>query len=464
MYLIFRLKTLTLALLLSLISGCSSYGVISNAEHPKEPKATQAQYSMQSVIQNKPQGKIALVLTFSGGGTRAAALAYGVLQELNDTKVRLQNRTIPLLDEVDIISSVSGGSFIAAYYGLKGKRTFEDFESVMLKQDIESQLISGVLNPLSWFKDTGRTELASQIYNQSIFKNATFKDLNRPGHPLILINATDLSNGVRFSFTQDYFDIICSDINSFPISKAVTASSAVPVVFNPVVLKNYYPCNNNIKKKLNGLEQVSANNYELMQTINGLRNYTDSLYPYLHLVDGGISDNLGLRAIYEAIELAGGAKAFMKQVGKHNVKHIAVISVDASTQTTKAIRLTNKSPSIKQSVDAMTDIQIHRYNISTTQLFEESLSKWGSELSTPLDKVQPHFIQLNFKQIPNQEEQAEFNLIPTSLTLTEPEISKLIHAGRALLKNNLQFQLLLQDLDNDQEVTHKSEATRPGSL
>ncbi|BCN92612.1 lipoprotein [Thiomicrorhabdus immobilis] len=419
---------------------------------------------MQSIIQNKTQGKIALVLTFSGGGTRAAALAYGVLEELNDTKVRLQDRLIPLLDEVDIISSVSGGSFIAAYYGLKGKRTFEDFETVMLKQDIESQLISGVLNPFRWFMDTGRTEMAVQLYNQSIFKDATFADLNKPGRPLILISATDLSNGVRFSFTQDYFDLICSDINSFSIAKAVTASSAVPVVFNPIVLKNYYPCNSKIKKKLSGLEQIAKNNYELMQTINGLKNYTDSYYPYLQLVDGGISDNLGLRAIYEAIELAGGASAFMKQVGKHNVKHIAVISVDASTKTTKAIRLTNKSPSIKQSVDAMTDIQIHRYNISTTQLFEESLTKWSNELSTTQEKVHSHFIQLNFKQLPSQEEQAEFNLIPTSLTLTEPEISKLIRAGRSLLKNNLQFQLLLQDLDSDQDVTIKSKVTRPGNL
>ncbi|WP_051640623.1 patatin-like phospholipase family protein [Thiomicrorhabdus sp. Milos-T2] len=405
---------------------------------------------MSSVIQNKPQGDIALVLTFSGGGTRAAALAYGVLQELNETTIRLQHKNLSLLDEVDIISSVSGGSFIAAYYGLKGKRTFDDFEKVMLKQDIEYQLISGLLNPFQWFGSTGRTEMAVQLYNQSIFKGATFSDLNKPNRPLILINATDLSNGVRFSFTQDYFDLICSNINDFPLAKAVTASSAVPVVFNPVVLKNYYPCNNNVNQRLKKLANISKTNYELQQTISGLKSYTNTVYPYLHLVDGGISDNLGLRAIYEAIELSGGANAFMKKVGKHNVKHIAVIAVDASTQSTKSIRLTNESPSIQQSMDAVTDIQIHRYNIATLQLFEKSLEKWGKELSTATQKVVPHFIKLNFDQLPSNEERAEFNLIPTSLTLTEPEITKLIKAGRSLLKNNLQFQLLLQVLDNDQ--------------
>jgi NTE family protein len=444
------LKPLFIIFLLPvLFSGCSSYGVINNVEQASKTRALDSSYSMRSVIHNRPQGKIALILTFSGGGTRAAALAYGVLQELNDTQIRYQERSLRLLDEVDIISSVSGGSFIAAYYGLHGKRTFEDFEKVMLKQDIESALISGVLSPLNWFKETGRTEMATQLYNTSIFKNATFSDLNKPNRPLILINATDLSNGVRFSFIQEYFDLICSDLSSYPIAKAVAASSAVPILFNPIVVKNYYPCQNNIKHKLTKLENITKNNHELTQTVRGLKDYTDTQYPYLQLVDGGITDNLGLRAIYEAVELAGGAKPFMAKVGKQNIKHIAVISVDASTQTRKAMRLTNKSPSIQETVDAMTDVQIHRYNASTLQLFEDSLQKWGLELSTPKIKVQPHFIQLSFNQLPSEVEQPEFNLIPTSLTLTEPEITKLIQAGRSLLKNNLQFQLLLQDLDNN---------------
>ncbi|MCZ6829377.1 MAG: hypothetical protein O7F73_07295, partial [Gammaproteobacteria bacterium] len=50
---------------------------------------------------------------------------------------------------------------------------------------------------------------------------------------------TDLTTGNRFAFTQSTFDLICSDIDSYPVSRAVTASSAVPVLFNPIVLKNY---------------------------------------------------------------------------------------------------------------------------------------------------------------------------------------------------------------------------------
>ena len=50
-----------------------------------------------------------VVLVFSGGGTRSAAFAYGVLEKLRDTPITINGRSRRLLDEVDVISSVSGG-------------------------------------------------------------------------------------------------------------------------------------------------------------------------------------------------------------------------------------------------------------------------------------------------------------------------------------------------------------------
>ena len=65
-------------------------------------------------------------MTFSGGGTRSAALSYGVLEHLRDTPITIHNKKRRLLDEVDLISSVSGGSFTSAYFGLFGDRVFKD--------------------------------------------------------------------------------------------------------------------------------------------------------------------------------------------------------------------------------------------------------------------------------------------------------------------------------------------------
>jgi NTE family protein len=79
-----------------------------------------------------------LLVSFSGGGTRASALAYGVLQELRDTQVSVAGKRERLLDEIDVITSVSGGSFTSAYYGLYGDRIFEDFEERFLRRNVQS--------------------------------------------------------------------------------------------------------------------------------------------------------------------------------------------------------------------------------------------------------------------------------------------------------------------------------------
>jgi NTE family protein len=57
--------------------------------------------------------------------------------------------------------------------------------------------------------------------------------------PFVILNATDLTMGAGFSFSQDDFDRICSDLGPIPVARAVLASSAFPVAFTPITLKNY---------------------------------------------------------------------------------------------------------------------------------------------------------------------------------------------------------------------------------
>ncbi len=59
----------------------------------------------------------------------------------------MDGKTRRLLDEVDGISSVSGGSFTAAYYGLFGDRIFIDFEEKFLKRDVQSVAYKSGLVP-----------------------------------------------------------------------------------------------------------------------------------------------------------------------------------------------------------------------------------------------------------------------------------------------------------------------------
>ena len=439
------LKLFTLGFGFLLISGCASYGVVDNA--PQTAAVTSDSYSIRHQGGRQGSDDISLILAFSGGGTRAAALAYGVLEELRDTTVAIHGRPRRVLDEVGVISSVSGGSFTSAYYGLYGDRIFEDFEDRFLKRDVEGQLIRGLLNPLEWFGPTGRTEMAVKLYEREVFHGATFADLKRKDGPLILINASDLGYGVRFSFVQEYFNLLCSDISTFPVARAVTASSAVPVLFNPVVVENYQGCKKDKLDLLKAAERRAAGDPELAQIVEGLRSYfKEDRRQYVHFVDGGITDNLGLRAIYENIEVAGGAQAFLKLNDLKPARRLVIISVDASTDPEPEMDVSNKQPSLEETIDAVTDVQLHRYNAATLELMDKTMTRWARELSTPGRPVTSYFIQLSFRDIDQPEKRRFFNRIPTSFSLTDEQVDRLIAAGRTLLRNNADYQRFVAGL------------------
>ena len=431
-----------------LLSGCASYGVIDNKADTET--SLKQSYSLKTAG-NRGTGDLALMLAFSGGGTRAAALAYGVLLELRDTVVLINGQPRRMLDEVDVISSVSGGSFTSAYFGLFGDRLFDDFEDVFLKRDVQSELVHALFNPLRWFSSEGRTEMAVDLYQKKVFRNKTFADMKQQGGPLILINASDLGYGVRFSFTQEFFSLLCSNIDAYPVARAVTASSAVPVLFDPVVMKNYAGCDpSKLTWLKNGRERARANP-ELLQVVEGLEAYGDKdKRKYVHFVDGGITDNLGLRAIYEVVEVAGGAKAILKSLERNPPGKLIVISVNASTDPAPAMDQSNAQPSLEEAIKRVSATQIQRYNAATLELMENTLPRWAKEASTPAHTVKPHFIQLGFKHIDKPDLLRFFNLIPTSFRLSDEQVDKLIQAGRQLIRNSPDFQRVVAELGGAQ--------------
>ena len=439
-------KLYSLGRVLLLLSGCASYGVIDNSRQT-EAVSTEG-YSIHSGGGSAwGSSDIGLIVAFSGGGTRAAALAYGVLEELRDTRVVIDGRPRRLLDEIDIVSSVSGGSFTSAYYALYGERIFEDFEDVFLKRDVQHQLIRGLLNPLEWFSSSGRTEMAVKLYEKEVFHGATFSDMKRPGSPLTLINASDLGYGVRFSFVQEYFNLLCSDISDFPVARAVAASSAVPVLFHPVVLENFQDCKQTTPQWLEAAAKRAAGNPELVEVVNGLESYfKKSGRQYAHFVDGGITDNLGLRAIYEIIELSGGVNVFAKKLGRDPARRLVVISVNASTDPQPQMDASNKQPSLMETIGAMSDVQLHRYNAATLELMDKSVKRWARETSTPGRPVTPYFIQVGFRDIAQPERRKFFNQVPTSFSLTDEQVDALIAAGRDLLRGNPDYQRFVTGL------------------
>jgi NTE family protein len=433
-----------LAILL-LLSGCATYGEIRN--DPVRKTVASKNYSLEYFQKKFSDSDSFIILAFSGGGTRAAALAYGVLQELRDTSFVANGKRMRLLDEVDAISSVSGGSFTAAYYGLFGDKIFDDFETVFLHHHIEKQILKRFLNPFFLISPQSRTEAAIEYYQRTIFKYATFGDMMHPDAPMIIINASDLGYGVRFSFTQEYFNLLCSDLSSFAVARAVTASSAVPLLFNPVVIKNHDKCGNKFPVILQVARNRSQKSSELQMILKGLNTYYNKEQrKYVHFVDGGITDNLGLRSVHDMLEVAGGAKSLMQRLKLRAPKRIVIISVDASTNPELLMDQTNRRPSVSETVGAMSNVQLHRYNVATVELLKNKLQQWSQQLSTVQNHVKPYFIKFGFKDLKSAEETKFFNKIPTSFSLKREQVDRLIKAGRQLIRSNANYQRLLRDI------------------
>ncbi len=436
-------------LLLFMLAGCANYGTPKNIEIP-DPREAEI-YSLYDWRKAHSDNDIRFILTFSGGGTRAAALSYGVMQELRETNINYEGRPQRLLDEVDYISSVSGGSFTSAYYGLHGDGIFENYEKDFLKFNLQKHLVLRALNPFLWFSKNGRTESAIKYYQKFLFHDATFADMIRPDRPMIIINASDLAYGIRFSFIQEYFDLLCSELSAYPVADAVAASSAVPVLFNPVVVANYDTCSDmqllGTTRLHSTAEMYGGQNLPVL--LSQLETYGQKdKRKFVHFVDGGITDNLGLRAVSDILAISGGPELVIERNEKPP-RHVVVLMVNAATETNEDMDLSNKEPSAFGVVGAVTNLQLSRYDTDSMLLNREVVEKWATELSTPEQAVKTHFINVSIQKIKHSEALEFFNAIPTSFALRDEQVDKLIEVGRKLLRDDPGFQQLLVDLNNE---------------
>ena len=435
----------TVLCLLLLLTACANFSAVDKPISQVTPlKADQ--------LVTERSSDLLVLVGFSGGGTRAAAFAYGVLKTLADTEIMTDKGQRSLLHEVDVISSVSGGSFTSAYYGLRGEKIFEEFEDRFLRKNVEGALIWQVLSPMNWIPQMsgiyGRGDVAAEYYSKHIFDGATFADLKRPGAPVVVINATDLATGMRFPFTQAFFNLICADLGQYPLSRAVTASSAVPVLFTPITIKSYAgTCGFAPPAWLAEAEKDERGSTRKAEA-RGLRSYMDrEERPWIHLVDGGIADNLGLRSFYTTLSLRGDPSQLFRDLGHPEVRHVLIISVNSFAHKKEKWPFKRAAPGLAETIGAISSDQIGRYNYDTLDIVRYSFEYWTNKVSTPQRPVSFDFVEVSFNVVRDEDQRQALNNIGTNFHLDDDAVDLLIKAAGEVLRESSEFQAFLKRTD-----------------
>lgn len=410
-----------------------------------------------------------IILAFSGGGTRAAAFSYGVLEELRRTQLVVGGEPRRMLDEVDIITGISGGSFTALSYALHGERLFDEYESRFLKRDVQGALTARFLNPVNWPRVVstgfGRSELAAEYYDEILFEGATFDDLLRRSAPRVVVTGTDISTGSRFSFTQNDFDLICSDLSKVRLSRAAAASSAVPILLSPVTFNNYggkcgyrYPAW--VQAVIDPEHRARPAGRPLQRYHEMARLQDGADRPYIHLVDGGVSDNLGLRGVLEGMEVLEASRQFRQELGFARFSRLAVIIVNSHSAPDNDWDRSESGPGAISLMLQSTHVPIDRYSYESVELLKDLFARWnmlrelatlrartsGARASDAPPDVGLYAIDVSFDAIPDPQERHYFLNLPTSLVLSAEQVDRLREAAGRLLRESTEFEALLKDL------------------
>jgi NTE family protein len=439
---------------LLMLAGCAHYPVNARLEQYNPD----AGYRYKTLSSAENSDSLLVVLAFSGGGHRAAALSYGVLEELARTEIVWEGQPKRLLDEVDMISAVSGGSFTAAYYALFGDEIFRDYESKFLNQNIQRRLYWRLLSPVNWCRLASpyfdRNDMAAEFFDRHVFEGKTFGDLAQAGRrPFVILNATDMSSAATFQFTQDQFDLICSDIGTFPVSRAVAASSAFPVLLTPITINNYaggcgYIEPPEVERALAQGERLSR----LYSKAREMRHYQDiAHHPYFHLLDGGLSDNLGMRGPLEPVLALGGLNSALQHFGLKRPRKILAIAVNAGIYRDLGWDKHARSPGLVELSFAFGEI-ITRYSFETRQLFRDSLAQWENELNedkTDAERVKIYGLEVSLEDLTDPKEREYFNRLATRFSLPPGAADRLRKVGGRLLRASKSYRDLLLDLTNE---------------
>ncbi len=321
------------------ILGCLALAACVEANPPLNP-ALPAGGNPEVVAAAAPgPGEVFVGLALSGGGHRASAFAYGVLQEL--AAAGGEGDPDGLVSDIRFLTAVSGGAVLAAWFGLEGPEGLAAFRGRYLLADGERYMSfnplaarvegEGLANGLNARDSFGR------FLDEALFAGRTFGDLAAAGHATVVVNASDVAAAVPFVFNPATFDALCADLARLPLSEAVAASAAFPVVFAPITLAA--PERGCAWREPEWLRRARLD----PQAHPALRVYAEAMARYaepgavreVRLLDGGMTDTFGITGFLAERARAGTPWAPMTREEAIRARRVLFLVVDGTYVQTR---------------------------------------------------------------------------------------------------------------------------------
>lgn len=361
-----------------------------------------------------------IIFAFSGGGMRSASFGYGVLRAAHNVAVPDETGTHPLDADIDIVSGVSGGSFTAAAFANQREALFpapgapDHYRDKFLSHDFEHDLAALRMTPWRWhgLLPMFSAEEIATVYGEVEFSSSsdklfapTFGDLAKKGRPFLLVQATDLDNQQSFAFTQDDFDVICSDVNKYPVADAIAASSAVPLLFSPITLTNHHSdakpgeyCATHRPKWVD--ESLGAPRADLsrLYTRAAMANRylpdpatgRPASSRQMLLQDGGVVDNLALRGLQDflaqylekssTVAWKGEEREAACRAGIDRVRRVLLVAVNGERQPDNTVSGQTHSWNMGLIAEATTSTAMKANSLETMQAADDMTKKLATHL------------------------------------------------------------------------------------
>jgi len=449
----------------ALVVGCALGNFNKPGNHP-----TSSVPDFTEIRQQSPKGfgETVIGLSFSGGGTRAAAFSYGTIEELAAHRTRSGGPGKSLVDDVVFVSGVSGGSISAVYFALHGEKSIPAFRDDFLYKDPQSSFNTSIspLNLLSVIGGGLNSKTGFQDWlDKNLLHDATFGDLVRDDAPLLWVNASDIYNHTVFTFDEATFAALCSDLDAFKLSEAVSAASAVPGVFSPIVIENFAgQCDYTEPAWIGRVIESPEGSLVVKNQARTLRRYRDRQKSrYLKLYDGGVTDNLGIHGLTTQRERHDSLIAPMVPKRVVRMKDLLFIVVNAGKEAGGNFLKTIEGPNGIGAMSAVVDTLMAAATDRTRDDFFKAMKVWrddiidyrcglsdqqlrelaGERPGWDCKNVQFHVLDLSFDQVKDQSLRAKLEQIPTAYVLPKDQTDLLIKTAGELLRNHPQFKKFL---------------------